>query len=247
MASRALWGFIGGFSKTALDQAKTREEEEKEKRKMQLLQQMQRDTSDYEYNRSMNEIDDQKTEVDYTTGKKKQYNKRGDLIATSDVSASDMDLYKRKLAKDDLENQNINSQIQSRAADDARGNASLGIQQAQLGMERQRIGLEQQRFDYAKAHPSGGSGGLDGGKPDEYAVGRELMDSYKDLVNEAVKSGVDRGELTQRAADAAKTALAAGSGAKGAQAIFLDELRRMRELAKNKAAGSTKIPLDFRN
>lgn len=230
MASRGLLGFVGGFAKTALEDRERRQKEEEEKRKLLLLEQLRRDTSDYEYQRSLGEVDDQKTEVDYTTGKKKQYNKRGELIGTSDVPASDMDLYKRKLDASDLDMENTRSQIASRSKDDARADAQLGISRAQLGLSQARFNEEKKR----------GFGSLDGSSSSQAlgpiaARAHELLYQNKDVVEEAQKQGVPAEVISMTAQAVIKRQAAharAGEEVKDFQEQFLRAIAALKNQYK---------------
>lgn len=232
MASSALWGFVSGFSKSVEKQLADRQDEEKEKRKLLLLQELQRQQSDYEYNRAMGEVDNQLTDKDYSTGKVTFKNKRGDVLRTEDMSADEMKDYQYKQQKQDVDLQKdkksldvADAQIENFKSEAANRAAELGIQQQQLGISRQRVGLEQQQLDLQKT--GGFTNTLD-------QRAHELLYQNKDIVEQVAKQGVPMDVIAKVAK---QSTLQAAAHAKNGQNIslqdtFIGALTNLRNAAK---------------
>lgn len=221
MASSALWGFIGGFSKTALAQMQERDQEEKDKRKLLLLQELQKEQSDYEYNRSLKEVDNQLTQDDFTTGKRTLKNKQGDTIGITDIPQSALQDYAYKQSKQSLDLQGDQKSLQVQDAQIANMKNEQSTRAAQLGLERQRVGIEaktaQAQIDAANPENKFGMGnGID-------ARAHELMYQNKDIVDSLERDGVPAEVISKLATDSVvQTAARAAKG----QRISLVEVFR---------------------
>lgn len=218
MASSGLWGFVGGFSKAVEKQMEERDQEEKEKRKLLLLQELQRQQSDYEYNRSMGEVDNQLTDKDYTTGKETFKNKRGDVLRTEDISPDEMQDYHYKQQKQQIDVEKdkksldvADAQIANYRSEAAQRGAELGLRSQELGIARQRLGLDQQQLDLQKT--GGFTNSLD-------QRAHELLYQNKDTVEQLAKQGVPMDIIAKTAKQAT---LQAAAHARNGQSISLQD------------------------
>lgn len=158
-------GFLKGASTTALDSIQQREKDEREEKKLQLLEQMRRETAkyvaDYEDLLANQRVDDDLTDEDFTTGKRTLRNRRGEVLGTTDISASDRQKYQ------------------------------MGLDQASLTQEATRANIDQSRASAASSRAYASSLDSKNDKDDEISdadVANELMYRYSDDINEIQRS-----------------------------------------------------------
>lgn len=192
MASNFLLGFVKGFGTYGANRINSniemRQQEESDLRKAKLLEELRQQQADIEYNRSLGEIDDRLTEQDYTNKTTTYRNKRGDVVKTTPIDQAALDEYNQKkqygdlqlekargdITNNELQGQNMRSEMASRAHDDR-------IADARLSLERQSL---------QGTTNSGLHGTPYGGDPDQAAAAK-LMDLYKNEIHSLQGSYLD--------------------------------------------------------
>lgn len=119
MSSDGFWAFLGGAANYELGRRQEVEKEEREMRRMRALEQLRRETSDYEYNRNRA---DAKRQVDarqsYLDSKNKQYvmvNSEGQEVGRR--QATESELRANQMEQLDLEGKQLENRYKKKSID----------------------------------------------------------------------------------------------------------------------------------
>lgn len=222
--SRGLKKFIGGFALTTLDQIQKREADQRDIEKAKMLQQLrlEQEKEMFEYQDLLNRSKPDKamSTDDFGTGKRNLRNEYGQDIGTMDLPSSAIDEYKSKKQKDDLDIQNVKSQIESRTRDDVRQERSTN---AYIGS-----------LDRQAATGSGTAGAIT-----HTDRANEIKFRQKDIVDSLRDSGVPAEVIQQALIDSVKGAHAAGLPPAKAEEIFVNSAGKIRQIWM-KSKGNTR-------
>ena len=172
------WGaFTAGAADTTLKSWETRDAAERKKQEMLMLEQLRRDTSDYEFIRNVNEEKKQvkRNEFDPATGETVGYNQYGEEVkGTRRLDKLSQEEYESNKQKAALDKLNIQSQIDNRAIDNDMRRAELAERRAD-------------RAESRAARQSGGGTGAGGAVTDTDRADA-LLSRYSHETKQAVKS-----------------------------------------------------------
>lgn len=208
------WGaFASGFAGGYKESWQNREAEERKLRTAEQLEKLRRETSDYEFNRNLNQErkEVKRSEFDPEKGETVDYNAEGTAIGRRrDAAASEAYKLNREKAMLDLED--TRSEIAARKERLALDRADLGERRA----ARQNSGAAQLGAEQANS-PSGAA--------------KNLIYVNKSIVDALVADGIPADEIARAATLSVNHA--ANRDGKGfnpdrADTIFLDSLRRLR-------------------
>lgn len=205
-AGRIFAGAVKGVSKYGLDQIEQRQEEEREVRKAKLLNDLRMSTekelSTFQYDLKKGEAD-----KNFSSADEDFYilrNSRGEEVGKRALTAAEKRERALSLDKDQLEVENIRSQIGSRARDDARQDRYTNASIANMDAAK-------------KAASEAGT--------DDADIANELLYRYSKEATETVKSGnISQSALRAAAIDIAKNARTGSE----AQEQFLKFMNRYR-------------------
>ena len=203
---RALAGFVAGAADYGVDRIQAREKLDMELKKTKLLADLQKETEKEMavfrdkldkagYNKDLSSID-------YTTGEKIMRDGNGQEIGRTKLSASDMEAYALDKKKAELDNQNVESTITSRSADDRRADERLGLDRMSTAAS-----VEASRASSALSRKQ--TTALDGSKDEGdniSTIAEGLRTSYKDTINAVVEDGVPQETVNLTALEIAKRA-----------------------------------------
>lgn len=186
---RALAGFVGGVADYGLDQLKSRQDEEREVRKAKLLEDLRASTAE-RLASFEDKLRQQRGDKQFSGAEGDEFivrNDRGVEVNRRALTAEEKKVRDLSLKSDELGVRNIESQIASRARDDAR---------------QDRVAASTIAANSRRGSEDGGDS--PSGAVNDSNVANELFFRYKDEVTETVNSGnISRGALRAAAVDLA--------------------------------------------
>lgn len=184
---RAVAGFVGGVADYGLDQLKSRQDEEREVRKAKLLEDLRASTAE-RLAQFEDKLRQQRGDKQFSGAEGDEFvvrNDRGNEVNRRALSEEEKRARDLSLRGDELSVKNLESQIASRARDDAR----------QDRVAASTIAANSRR---------GSSDTAESGALSNTSIANELFYRYKDEVTETVNSGnISRGALRAAAVDLA--------------------------------------------
>lgn len=172
------WGaFTAGAADTTLKSWETRDATERKKQEQLMLEQLRRDTSDYEFTRSTEESKKRvkKNEFDPSTGESYGLNEYGEEVkGTRRLDKLSQEEYEQNKAKTALDRLNTESQIADRKEDNEIRRAELAERRADRGE--------------ARAARQQGNGSGAGGMVTDTDRADALLSRYSHETKQAVKS-----------------------------------------------------------
>lgn len=171
--------FAGGFAKGVQGSWQAREEEERKMRTAERLEQLRRETSDYEFKRNTEHDAKQvkRSEYDPASNKVIDFNSMGQEVGRRD-SAAEAEAYQSNKRKASLDEAEIQSRIDTR-------NAELGLARSREARESRETDA---RIKAGFGRSGSGSGGLDAA-PDDFDRADALFQRYEKEIEEAISAG----------------------------------------------------------
>lgn len=210
-------GFVGGAANYGAAQINQRQQDERELKKEKLLMELRaqtdKDLEVFKHDLTQHDTDARMSGPDLATGKYIYRDSDGNQTSSRDLTDSEKQDLKNNLAKGDLEVQNLNSQISSRAHDDSIADRRLSLDAAQTAasIDASRASAANSRANakYTTSLTGTPNSGLHGeppggGDPDLAAAGK-LLSLYKDDISAlTARGGVNTIAIRQAAYDIVK-------------------------------------------
>jgi hypothetical protein len=229
MASSFLTNFIGGVADYGLDQIKTRQANEQEMKKAKMLAQLRLET-DKELATFTNDLEQQNTDSkasgpDLQQGVYIYRDKQGNEKSRRPLTDTEKQEVGLALKKDQLDVENVQSTISSRAADDARANASLGLERLRTNDSLATGKATRASLDGTKNSGTGSSSGIDD-------RANELLYRNKAIQEDLVRNyGIGADAVAMLAANSVAEA-AARNKPELAESIFQHAVQGLKDKAK---------------
>lgn len=229
MASAFLTNFIGGVADYGLDQIKTRQAAEAELKKTKLLNQLRMETEKemavFNNNLQEQNTDNKASGPDLQAGVYIYRDKQGNEKSRRALTDTEKKEYALDMQKGQLEVDNIKSTISSRAADDARANRSLSLDEQRTAESIKTSRATRASLEGTKNSGTGSSSGIDD-------RANELLYRNKAIQEDLVKNyGIGADAVAMLAANSVAEA-AARNKPELAESIFQRAVQGLKDRAK---------------